>query len=98
MYFLRVCKKHIYIVSSWYQFKYYLISALWPALETPSRSKQPRRSRGGVRADGIDNEVHRSPCQAVDAEEREGRWAWKFSAGGTVDGWNPAPTSWGLIV
>ena len=30
--------------------------------------KNPRRSRGGVRADGIDNEVHRSPCEAVDAE------------------------------
>lgn len=28
-----------------------------------------KRSRGGVRADGIDNEVHRSPCEAVDAED-----------------------------
>ncbi|CAE7847375.1 kmo [Symbiodinium microadriaticum] len=28
-----------------------------------------KRSRGGVRPDGIDNEVHRSPCEAVDAED-----------------------------
>jgi len=28
-----------------------------------------KRSEGGVRADGVDNEVHRSPCQASDAED-----------------------------
>mmetsp|Transcript_7503 Transcript_7503/g.17236 ORF Transcript_7503/g.17236 Transcript_7503/m.17236 type:complete len:426 (+) Transcript_7503:358-1635(+) len=28
-----------------------------------------KRSRGGVRPDGIDNEVHRSPCEAADAED-----------------------------
>ena len=33
-----------------------------------------RRSRGGVRADGIDNEVHRSPCEAVDAED----WSYSY--------------------
>jgi len=28
-----------------------------------------KRSRGGVRSDGIDNEVHRSPCRETDAED-----------------------------
>merc|ERR1712176_349930 len=28
-----------------------------------------KRSEGGVRADGVDNEVHRSPCEALDAED-----------------------------
>jgi len=28
-----------------------------------------KRSEGGLRPDGVDNEVHRSPCEAVDAED-----------------------------
>lgn len=31
--------------------------------------EEVKRSRGGVRPDGIDNEVHRSPCEALDAED-----------------------------